>query len=357
MDNGGKDDSFGSLLCHMCKVKKPVDEFPYQTVSKHCEHARLECLRCVVKYVNEHGKCPNEKCDITVDKEDGMVKFFQAKLDTVFVDYNKVLEKRTEMIKSAGEFISVSTITGNTEWLQYKPDMKIADLKRDVAQKLELNEKHLRLIYDDQNLKSGAKLSDYKMGPYSNIFVIVPLYCVPEHLDNVVFDLSWEFPDVNPDFLDATCFAFEKEEFVQVIDWTHPTNKYYLKDSIKQSEKNVTSAGQKTGHQTIHVSLKAVPCNITHLYFTLSSWRSPSLSAFKNPSLKFYETSEENVNLCETTISHALSSQAVIMCSAVREGDRQWQIFECSVRSVVEGNSKRYNPIRARISELIRDGL
>lgn len=184
----------------------------------------------------------------------------------------------------------------------------------------------------------------------------MPLYCVPEHLDHVVFDLSWEFPSENPDFLDATCFAFEKEEFVQVIDWTHSTNKYYLNNSIKHSEKNLTGPGAKTGHQNIHVFLKKVPYNITHLYFTLSSWRSPNLSAFRNPSLKFYEAAAENINLCETTFTHALNSQAVIMCSAVRAGPK-WQIFECGAGSLVGGNSKCYNPIRGRIADLIKNEL
>ena len=155
----------------------------------------------------------------------------------------------------------------------------------------------------------------------------------------MLFDLSWVFPGTNPDFLDATCFAFDKSEFVQVIDWNHPTNQYYLAGSVKHSEKNVTGPGDKTGHQTIHVYLKKVPTNISHLYFVLSSWKSPNLSAFQNPSLKFYETSSENINLCESTFTHALSSQAVIMCSAARVG-KEWQILKCSFRQLGEWKFK-----------------
>ena len=118
------------------------------------------------------------------------------------------------------------------------------------------------------------------------------------------------------------------------------------------SAKNETFGGGKIGHQTIHVHLKRLPSTVTHLYFTLSSWRSPNLSAFSKPSLQFYEASDSGTNLCSTTFGHALDSQAVIMCSMVRKGG-QWQIFECDSGGLVNGNSKRYNPIRQRISELI----
>ena len=41
------------------------------------------------------------------------------------------------------------------------------------------------------------------------------------------------------------------------------------------------------------------------------------------------------------------------MCYMVRASG-QWQIFECDLGSLVNGNSKKYNPIRQRISELIK---
>ena len=197
------------------------------------------------------------------------------------------------------------------------------------------------------------KLKECAIEKNATISLIVPLYCIPEDLDHVVFDLSWEFPSINPDFLDATCMAFENSTFIQVIDWNHSTNEYFLKNSVRHTEKNFTGPGAKTGHQTIHVHLKRVPRNVTHLYFILSSWRSPNLSSFHNPNLKFYEASNEAGNLCETTFTHALSSQAVIMCAVIRSG-HEWHIEECGgTDALVNGNSKRYNPIRKKIADLI----
>ncbi|XP_053401087.1 uncharacterized protein LOC123549658 [Mercenaria mercenaria] len=355
-ESDSDDQSDNGMSCPMCNTVKPPNEFPSTTASEDCEHALLECLRCVVKHITEEGTCPDENCNVHIDSDCQMVQFFQAKLDRLFVDYSKVLEQRTKLLKPGGDLISISTINGDTEWFPFRPYMRIGDLKQEISEKLGVRVEEQRLIYNDTNLKTDAKLSDYNIPSNSNISLIMPLYCIPEHLDHVVFDLSWEFPPVNPDFLDATCMAFRKDEFVQVIDWTHSSNKYYLSNSIKHSEKNLTDPGAKTGHQTIHVHLKSVPGNITHLYFTLSSWRSPNLSEFRNPSLKFYEASSENVNLCETTFGHALSSQAVIMCSVVRAGTK-WQIFECGAGSLVAGNAKCYNPIRARIAELIQNEL
>ncbi|XP_045193849.2 uncharacterized protein LOC123549653 [Mercenaria mercenaria] len=344
------------MVCPLCKTGKPPNEFPTATVTEDCHHAPLACLRCVVKHAKENGTCTNRNCDARVDPNSKIVQLFQAKLDRMFVDYRKVMKQRAQLLRPQGNVISVSTINGDTEWIPFHVSMRIDDIKDEIHQRLHLPKEQQRLLYNDTNLKPDMTLSDYNIGCNDNISLILPLYCIPEHLDHVIFDLSWEFPSVNPDFLDATCMAFDKTSFVQVIDWNHPANRYYLRNSIKHSEKSFTGPGAKTGHQTIHVYLKHVPHSITHLYFILSSWRSPNLSAFKNPSLKFYEASNDNANLCETTFTHALNSQAVIMCSVVRTG-MKWQIFECSTGSLVGGNAKRYNPIRARIEELIRNEI
>ena len=134
--------------------------------------------------------------------------------------------------------------------------------------------------------QSRKRLSDYKIQPNANLHLILPLYSVSSDLDDVVFDLSWEFPDKNADFLDATCMAFAKTDFVQVIDWNHSKNEYYLKNSIVHTEENVKDAGSRVGHQVIKVKLAKVPANITHLFFTLSSWKSSNLSGFKKPMLQ-----------------------------------------------------------------------
>ena len=86
------------------------------------------------------------------------------------------------------------------------------------------------------SFQNTCRLSDYKIPANSSILLIVPLYVVPENLNHVVFDLSWEFPRVNPDFLDASCLAFNGPNFIQLIDWNHSKNNYYLKGMYQYSE-------------------------------------------------------------------------------------------------------------------------
>lgn len=360
-DSDSDSDSKFAMRCFICKKAKPPNEFPTTAISENCNHYPGHCLRCVVKYVKENGHCPHEECETVVEPDCEKVRFFEAKLDRMFVDYSKVLvENRKLVSKSEGPVFSVSAMNGDTAWIPYNPGMTISELKREVESQLCIKETQQNLLYGERGLKDNKgpyqpfTLSDYGITENSSLSLIVPLYCIPENLDHVVFDLSWEFPKMNPDFLDASCFAFEKTEFIQVIDWNHSTNDYYLKDAVQHSAENVKTAGGRIGHQTIHVYLKQLPRNISHLYFTLSSWRAPNLSAFNNPSLQFYEASDAETNLCGTTISHALSSQAVVMCSVVRAGS-QWQIFECDVKGCVDGNTKKYNPIRERIAHLIEN--
>lgn len=341
----------GGMCCLMCKIPKLPNEFPPEGLTDECTHYLGVCLRCITKYVKEQKKCP--QCSTAVNPEDEQMIWFEAILNTMFLDYAQVLAETKLAGIPGSEAITVATMNGDTAWIPYKPDMTIAALKRHVRDELNIDESKQKLLYNEQALKNASSLSDYKIPANASIQLIVPLYCVPENLNHVVFDLSWEFPTVNPDFLDASCLTFNAENFIQLIDWNHSKNSYYLKDAVEHSAKNETRAGGKIGHQAIHVYLKKLPSTVTHLYFTLSSWRSPNLSAFSNPSLQFYEASDSSTNLCSTTIGHALDSQAVIMCYMVRVNS-QWQIFECDVGSLVNGNAKRYNPIRQRISELIK---
>ncbi|KAL4228962.1 hypothetical protein ACF0H5_012002 [Mactra antiquata] len=355
-DDDDIDDMF-AMYCFICKKKKPVDEFPINPVSDDCNHFVGYCLRCIVAYVKENRKCPYDDCNVIVDPNCEHMKFFEAKLDRMFVDYSKIIEKTNQMMRDSGK-MSVFAMNGDTAWIDYRENMTITEIKREVESQLGIKQENQKILYNEKGLKAFKStgqhytLKDYGINESCSLSLIVPLYCIPENLDHVVFDLSWEFPASNPDFLDATCFAFERTEFIQVIDWNHSTNDYYLKGAVEHSTKNVKTAGGKFGHQTIHVYLKRLPASITHLYFTLSSWKSPNLKGFKTPRLQFYEASSPGNNLCSTTIGHALNHQAVVMCSVVRAG-RQWQIFECDASGCVDGNAKRYNPIRQRISEMI----
>lgn len=66
------------------------------------------------------------------------------------------MEERAKMLKPSGDFISVSTINGDTEWFPYEENMRIIELKREIGEKLGLKVEQQRLVYNDTNLKVNA---------------------------------------------------------------------------------------------------------------------------------------------------------------------------------------------------------
>ncbi|KAL3869276.1 hypothetical protein ACJMK2_041979 [Sinanodonta woodiana] len=347
------------LICEKCGEGKLSEEFPPTTITDDCIHPPSICLRCVVEHVRKHNVCPHQDCAQAVDDNSEQLLLFEAILDEMFLDYNKVLEENLRAAHPDGDVIYISTLTGDSEVIPYDASMTITQLKGKVKGKFNIDPKDQTLLYNEKRLKvkkgSGQlyTLSDFAVAKNSTIYILVPLFRVSEDLDHVVFDLSWGFPDMHPDFLDASCFVFQQSEFMQLIDWNHPTDDYYLKGAIKHTQE-ITTSGGSTGHQKIDVYLKRLPPSITHIFFTLSSWKSPNLSAFTNPSLKFFDACETDCDLCETTFTHALNSPAVIMCSIVRTG-KEWLILEYGPEALVDGNAKRYNPIRLKVEELIKE--
>jgi stress response protein SCP2 len=176
----------------------------------------------------------------------------------------------------------------------------------------------------------------------------VLLYEIPEDFNHVVFDLYWGYPYSGRDYLDASCLVFQNAQFLSLADYRH-----HSVQGIKHSG-DVMNDFNRTGHHTIHVYLKELPSNVTHLFFTLSAWNSPNISKYPNPSLKFYEASNILKDLCKTTFTHANNSQAVVMCSVSRSSHGRWGVYESGKLSA--GNASRYGPIKNTIQNLITSG-
>jgi len=175
---------------------------------------------------------------------------------------------------------------------------------------------------------------------------MVLMYAIPSHFNHVIFDLYWGYPAHGCDFLDASCLAFSGKSHIGVIDY----NQRIFKGNAIIHSGDVMDNAHRIGHHTIEVRLKEIQSSITHLYFTLSAWNSPTIGKYPNPSLKFYEAANKTKDLCKTTFSEARNAQAVVMCSVVRHGN-QWEIFECGRPSA--GNAKNYKQLIYTIQGLI----
>ena len=94
-----------------------------------------------------------------------------------------------------------------------------------------------------------------------------------------------------------------------------------------------------------------LPPTVTKLYFILSSWNSPSIGYFPNPSFKLYDTEKPDDQLCSYKLRAAASSKAVIMCAVIRNKNKTtWDVFEIGKLSA--GNAKDYTPIKNTIEKL-----
>ena len=230
-------------------------------------------------------------------------------------------------------------------------------------------------VSQDYNENTGkpATLSDYGIEPGTQIILMVLLYAIQSNLNEVTFDLSWNYPPTRKDYLDATCLVYKGGKFKKLVDFSNSylapasaekligieekrgrmVSNFHVDESqisIKHtSDKHMDDRARK-GKHTINVYLKRLPKDVTHLFFVLSAWEHPTIAHFPNPSLQFYETSRPSVNLCETTFTHALNSSAVIMCSVARKGD-VWNITRSGALS--SGNAKNYVPMKDKIKELI----
>lgn len=192
-------------------------------------------------------------------------------------------------------------------------------------------------------------LTDHGVKPNSTICLVICLFSIPENFDDVVFDLYWGYPYHKRDYLDASCLIFNRTAFQKVVDYGRNTA-----TAIRHSG-DIMDDAHRTGHHTISVSLKNIPSNVTHLFFTLSAWNSPNIAQYPNPSLKFYDATKPGKDLCKTTFHHARNSQAVVMCSVSRNSQGRWEIFESGQLSA--GNAKNYSSLVSTIQQLISRGV
>ena len=194
---------------------------------------------------------------------------------------------------------------------------------------------------------SIRRLSDYNIKPFHTIHLMVLLYAIPSHFNHVIFDLFWGYPVHGRDYLDASCLVFKGKAYTNTVDYSHCS---FSNNSIWHSGDIMDDVNRK-GHHTIEVRLKELPSLVTHLFFTLSAWSSPTIAHYPKPSLKFFEASNKTKDLCSTTFTHAHHSQAVVMCCMTRSGG-QWKIFSCGTLSA--GNAKNYKPLVSTIQGLIK---
>ena len=179
---------------------------------------------------------------------------------------------------------------------------------------------------------------------------------IPDDFDHVIFDFSYGFPSYGRDFLDASALLYNGSHCDCYVDyrnrpsWSSPVFK-----AIRHSGP-AGGYGRKRGIQRIDVHLKEMPQYIDKVFFTLSSWDSPSIANYDSPSLHFYDARHPETQLCSDRMSRAIHQQAIIMCCLYRERN-EWRVISLGTGS--SGNTKRENYcyLKYTISSIIQRGL
>lgn len=340
-------------MCKECGIEKLSNEFPPVTVSDECDHPPLACLRCVVDFCQKKQKCPHPGCSISVSPNSPTIQWFKAILEEMFREYEAVYTPPAP--KGSGkEILNITVLNGDATQIPYYSFMSMSEVQMQIHSKLNIPPNKQKILFEDKEVQifnsngQPSTLSDNNIPPYATLYLVVLLYAIPEAFDHVVFDLYWGYPSSGCDYLDASCLVYKGTEFFKLADWK---NRHL--SGITHSG-DVMNDYNRTGHHTIHVYLKQLPSHVTHLFFTLSAWSSPNIARYPNPSLKFYEASTINKDLCKTTFTHARNSQAVVMCSLSKNSQGRWAIYESGKLSA--GNAKNYAPLKSTIFNLIKSG-
>jgi len=196
------------------------------------------------------------------------------------------------------------------------------------------------LLFNGTVLSNDQTLINTGLRDGSRISLLIIMYEI-QKIRKITFDLYWGYPKSGQDFLDGSCLIYSEREFKGHVDFRN--RQLY---SIKHSGDIM---GTTKGHHRITVDVDLLPAEITHLYFTLSAWNSPTIGNYPNPSVKLIEPST-NKDLCKPVSFKKLTKhQAVIMC-VLRKIHNEWIISQEEKPS--QGNAKNYTPLKTTISKI-----
>ncbi|RIB20709.1 hypothetical protein C2G38_2303101 [Gigaspora rosea] len=254
-------------------------------------------IMCLVGYLREsQHQCPICEVELTEQEVNNCCLFWDN--SSFKIDIESLAQARAEL--------SGPNDANSVKALKYAlKDATNIDISK---QKLMYNDMELNDFQDDS---TNSTLENYGIHANSHIQLIVVLYSITQDqaLTNLVFDLYWGFPHSGQDFLDAR------------------------------------------GHHNITTKLDNLPNEVGQLYLILSSWRSPTIGHFRNPSFKLHDEADPDKQLCNYIIEQAKNSQAVIMCLINRSNNGMWHVIE--VGDTSSGNAKDYDPIEKNISRLM----
>mgnify|MGYP002803909615 FL=1 len=348
------------MKCHLCKESKLFKEFPFYPLTDKCDHPLLHCLDCATASVKKNKKC--SQCQNTVTEDNEVYKEYLETLDFLFPPEEEHDESgyQAECAAIGSGKIYVTTISGESVTVTYFPHKTIMDIKKDVEKELKTSPDKQRLIYRNKELKVRNEdrkmltLKDHNVPPESKLHLIIVLWAVPDELDNVVFDFYWGLPlGRSKDYLDVSVLVYSGSSNLGVIYYRDP--RLSICPGVVHSGPADMYYSRREGRHQVKVNLKTVPDYVDKLVFTLSAWRSSSISEYPYYRLNFYDVNYPDKQLCSDKVDVRLKVyRSVIMCCLSKKNGR-WEVIDMKKGS--GGFTRNYYPLKQEIETLIRNGL
>jgi len=327
------------MQCTKCSEIKLSNEFPSPS---SCKHSSDFCLKCLLDHYSTNISCP--QCKVPVDIKTVLLLENDYKRCYSSVHLLRTRTEEVPVVAQSSGTLTVVNIHGDRFTVPFEDKDTLFSLKKRIQEKTNVRPDLQRLIFNKKQIEDDNSILS-TLGFYDKCVVrlVVLLFDFSKtNIRQVIFDLNWGFPDIGADYLDATCFLYGKGKFI-ILDYSNKTCK-----GVKHSG-DIMDQKKLIGHHKITVDLGDILECITHVYFVLSAWNSPTIGKFKNPTVRLYDCSKPEKEICEYAIEQAGKTQSVIMCCLVR-CDGGWVVERHGVFSA--GNAKDYTQIKNTIQKL-----
>eukprot|EP01099_Mayorella_cantabrigiensis_P002878 TRINITY_DN2299_c1_g1_i1.p1 TRINITY_DN2299_c1_g1~~TRINITY_DN2299_c1_g1_i1.p1 ORF type:complete len:373 (-),score=54.46 TRINITY_DN2299_c1_g1_i1:20-1078(-) len=343
--------------CHETHLSEEIPPF----LSPNCSHSLNLCYPCVIEALQKlfqvqpeptSVNCLDPNCPEQITKVEYELIVRSSPFNYLFELPEKLeIHPGTAPDLPDQEItVHVQTMDGTTKEVKTKTRMPVLSFKRQIQEQLQVEPLRQKLLHQGVVITyhtSGrdAILADFHITDQSRIILLIVM--VDHILEDLEFHLIWGFPLGMIDYLDGSCFLSEKGRIFEFVD--HSNNKD-SKNAIVHSG-DILDRKNKRGEHRISVNLGLTTADA--IFFTLSSYKAPTMAAFVSPQVKLVDRRDPDTVLSTYEFNQPATEQAVVMCFVKKEANGEWSVFRAGRLS--KGNSRSYDPLKETIAQLIQE--
>jgi len=303
------------MECSSCHRLRLAAEFPSRT---KCEHFHSVCIECCDGAVSGSDSCP------LLLAENKEVIRSQLRAFRTAVDGDTTTASPSQITR-------VRLLDGTV--MLIRGLYTAANIRDRVARRTNRLQNMVRLVHNGVELESSQNVP---FGSQLHACVLLLARCDPDAV--LLFDLSWDHPLKDPQYLDATCMIFcdDQKQSSDCVNFTRKTSS--LCPGVKFE---AGSRGDSHQNQQIKVELGSIPKEVSRLYFILSTF--PKLEADSQGWVKRTQIMDPNLyknprlNLTDVTTGESLvkypidakSAACVVVCLLSRAPKSTcWEVSE-----------------------------